>query len=705
MTISTTTSRQSYNGNGVTTVFSVPFRFFQNADLVVQLVTISTGASTTLVLGTHYTVSGADAEAGGSVTMVTPPAVGQTIVIRRVIAATQEVDYVAGDPFPAETHERALDRLTMISQQGEEVNSRSLTLPAGDTTSGEIPQLFIRANKLLAFDSAGRPTVVNPATDSATDVRIDLASTASGKGAEMVGSDDGAGGSLWATVAGFIARIVSSAGASLIGFIQSGAGAVAMNLQAAMRERVTVGQFGAIGGGSDDTAKIQAAIDAVPAGGVVVGDRRLTYTINGRVDLMDKELRDIRIAYGDNAAMLVMGGNAKLKSTVISVGATIRPFAGPLAGVINLHLATGVVIDDVEITDGISDRIGVFCSTLASDTHINKLRANYIGWPVLFNDNVPAQRIVDAVDYAGQSIGSGLVIENSELGASDKTAVGDAVEINCPSARFTDLEVKGCKIKKTVSSAVSNGLGIGAAMCDGVQIVGNTLSAVPVSAGAVHVEGSTDVMIDRNIIKNCKQSIGLGVDGSDTVVSGNIIRGCEGAIQAIGSAASFDGLTIDGNQITDTLNYPIVLLNCKGSVIARNRIKNIVGATASFISMQQTGALVSAVHQIEGNVFSVTNGNHRPLFSTVGTNTEVMSRDNLFNGVSGGNRAAYLQAIRAVGMATDHYSPAGNTSAINATMTVDPTGYVTGAAGDMVTDVNAGVIYKHDGTAWVSKVA
>lgn len=187
MTISTTTSRQSYNGNGVTTIFSVPFRFFQNADLVVQLVTNSTGASTTLVLGTHYTVSGADAEAGGSVTMVTPPAVGQTLVVRRVIAATQEVDYVAGDPFPAETHERALDRLTMLSQQGEEVNSRSLTLPAGDTTSGEIPQLFIRANKLLAFDSVGRPTVVNPSTDSATDVRMDLASTASGNGAAMVG--------------------------------------------------------------------------------------------------------------------------------------------------------------------------------------------------------------------------------------------------------------------------------------------------------------------------------------------------------------------------------------------------------------------------------------------------------------------------------------------------------------------------------------
>jgi hypothetical protein len=35
MTISTTTSRISYNGNGVTTVFSFPYRFLTNGDLVV----------------------------------------------------------------------------------------------------------------------------------------------------------------------------------------------------------------------------------------------------------------------------------------------------------------------------------------------------------------------------------------------------------------------------------------------------------------------------------------------------------------------------------------------------------------------------------------------------------------------------------------------------------------------------------------------
>ncbi len=46
MTISTTDSRISYNGNGVTTVFSFPYRFLANGHLVVVSVS-SAGVETT----------------------------------------------------------------------------------------------------------------------------------------------------------------------------------------------------------------------------------------------------------------------------------------------------------------------------------------------------------------------------------------------------------------------------------------------------------------------------------------------------------------------------------------------------------------------------------------------------------------------------------------------------------------------------------
>lgn len=136
MTISTTASRISYNGNGVTVAFAFPYRFLQNADLVVIRVAAS-GTETTLVLGTDYTVTGADDDAGGTVTCTTAPVTGSRLVIYRSMDITQEVDYITGDSFPAETHERALDRLTMIVQQQQDAIDRSAKLPVTSTADAD----------------------------------------------------------------------------------------------------------------------------------------------------------------------------------------------------------------------------------------------------------------------------------------------------------------------------------------------------------------------------------------------------------------------------------------------------------------------------------------------------------------------------------------------------------------------------------------
>lgn len=75
-------------------------------------------------------------------------------------------------------------------------------------------------------------------------LRGDLASSADGKGAELVHADDGASGSLWTTVAGFVSKIISSAGASVIGYISNATGAVATTLQNLFdRQSVFVANF------------------------------------------------------------------------------------------------------------------------------------------------------------------------------------------------------------------------------------------------------------------------------------------------------------------------------------------------------------------------------------------------------------------------------------------------------------------------------
>lgn len=127
MTLSTQTSKTAFTGNGVSTVFPLPFPFLREADIRVLL--RRDGVETPLSLGTHYGLSGAGSASGGSLTMQEPPATGQALVVYRAPAIVQETDYVENSAFPAETHEAALDLLTMICQSLQEQLGRAVLYP------------------------------------------------------------------------------------------------------------------------------------------------------------------------------------------------------------------------------------------------------------------------------------------------------------------------------------------------------------------------------------------------------------------------------------------------------------------------------------------------------------------------------------------------------------------------------------------------
>ena len=171
MTVSTTTNRASYSGNGSTAAFAYGFKIFADADLTV-IIRSSAGVETTKTLTTHYTVSGAGTDSGGNVTFTTGniPASGETVVILRKLTLTQGTDYVANDPFPAESHEDALDRLTMIAQQHDEAIGRALKVSQTNViaTSEFTTSATDRANKLLSFDGSGDLTVTEGKIDTVT---------------------------------------------------------------------------------------------------------------------------------------------------------------------------------------------------------------------------------------------------------------------------------------------------------------------------------------------------------------------------------------------------------------------------------------------------------------------------------------------------------------------------------------------------------
>jgi hypothetical protein len=86
------------------------------------------------------------------------------------------------------------------------------------------------------------------------------------------------------------AELAASTGAGLVGFIQTGTGAVATTAQLKMRERFSPEDFGAVGDGStDDAPEFQLAINAINAigGGVLVLTPGKNYYLNQQINLCD----------------------------------------------------------------------------------------------------------------------------------------------------------------------------------------------------------------------------------------------------------------------------------------------------------------------------------------------------------------------------------------------------------------------------------
>lgn len=150
MTISSTTSKNTYSGDGSTTVFAYTFRILQDADILVQIKDTN-GTVTTQTITTHYTVSNAGEDSGGNISFVTAPAATDTVIFTRNLDFKQETDYVESDSFPAESHEEALDELTMGLQQLGEQADRSMKFDSAVTGfSVDLPEpeaeKFLRIN-------------------------------------------------------------------------------------------------------------------------------------------------------------------------------------------------------------------------------------------------------------------------------------------------------------------------------------------------------------------------------------------------------------------------------------------------------------------------------------------------------------------------------------------------------------------------------
>lgn len=162
MTISTTVNKNSFNGNDSATTFDTTFKFFDSTELTVIL-TDTGDLDTTLVESTDYTVSGGDGSTGTITYPVSgdPLATGEVLTVIRDVPTTQDLDLLNGGAWNPEEVEKALDRLTMIVQQLEELLDRSVVAAPSDVAPNMVlPNAATRANGFLGFDANGDASVV-----------------------------------------------------------------------------------------------------------------------------------------------------------------------------------------------------------------------------------------------------------------------------------------------------------------------------------------------------------------------------------------------------------------------------------------------------------------------------------------------------------------------------------------------------------------
>lgn len=144
-----------FAGNGSTVNFPFTFKVFTTAQVVVTR-TVS-GVDTTLTLTTDYTVSlnsNQDTSPGGTVTMLTAPASGQSITITSNVANLQPTVLANLGGFYPEVLNDSLDRATIQIQQLDERVDRALVIPV--SSSGVATQLPAPSSSaLIGWNPAG----------------------------------------------------------------------------------------------------------------------------------------------------------------------------------------------------------------------------------------------------------------------------------------------------------------------------------------------------------------------------------------------------------------------------------------------------------------------------------------------------------------------------------------------------------------------
>ena len=348
MTVSTSVYKAGpYAGSGTTGPFTVTFRFLANSHLRV-IKTSTTGSETTLNLGVDYSVTGAGG-ASGTVTLTSPLLTGEKLTIVRNVPLTQETDYVANDSFPAESHEQALDKLTMITQQlAEEVDRAVKVLPS----STDDPDDLIASVKTSEQNAAASAASAAASYDEFDDRY--LGSKTSDPTVDNDGNALQVGAEYWNSVSNERRTWTGSAWVSSVTVVPDNS---VTTTKLADGAATTAKMADGAAVGAKLGSKIQSISATVAANAITVSvsylslDFRSTTLTSGTITTVAGTPANLTIASTDSFGLVTAAGNQRIAILAINNAGTIELAASALVGGVNLD-ETGVITTVTSATTG-----------------------------------------------------------------------------------------------------------------------------------------------------------------------------------------------------------------------------------------------------------------------------------------------------------------------------------------------------------------
>lgn len=522
MAVGTTNAMSGpFSTNGATTAF--PFTFTALSADDVKLISRDGDGLETTVSPALYSVT-LGAISGGTVTFDAAPASGATLFILLDPGMEQETEFEEGGRYLARAHNNVADRAVLRDQALKRDVGRALKFPIGETVTGPA-FTFNQLNAMVA--------------------------------------------------AGFVAGLAQLA--ENVGFVQSGTGALAETLDDTARRVVYAAQWGvAADGTTDDTAKVQALLDAHPGKDIVFDGASKISTIT---------------VSGDNTRLIFRNG-AGFVYTV----ATAKPVnvTGDNVTLEGLNL-TGPAIFD-----------GTNTQPLYGMVWVTGDNCKIIGGKLT---NVPKVGIAFTECEGGRVLGT-TIEGNYPSGSFTGTQTGHfGILIDCAAGgREGNFIIQGCDISTCVQGVMVANYGPTARQ-HGIIISGNNFADI--WNHGVYSAGLTygDEVVGNTFVR---AGVAVALSGSYHVVSSNTITTGGGS----GTLADETGIS---------LRDPI------GCVVIGNTLQGEVGTGQIVINLTTSLGTVAKGNIVQGNTMDITGSGSATMIAIGGTNGTDLT-DNIIQG-------------------------------------------------------------------------